>query len=117
MSREVEVDEFFFDSRRVKGKRGRGAFGKTIVFGLFKRNGKVYTESFRIVLRGHFKASFEEGWPILESVLYSPWRGYQGLVDVGYGKHFGWNLGKINLYLEPPIPMESKDSGVGQIPS
>ena len=41
---EVEVDESFFGARHVKGKRGRGASGKTIVFGVFKRNGKVYTE-------------------------------------------------------------------------
>ena len=35
---EIEVDESFFGPRRVKGKRGRGAYGKTIVFGVFKRN-------------------------------------------------------------------------------
>ena len=40
----IEVDESFFGARRVKGKRGRGAYGKTIVFGIFKRNGHVYTE-------------------------------------------------------------------------
>jgi transposase-like protein len=40
---EIECDESYFGPRRVKGKRGRGAGGKTIVFGLFKRNGKVYT--------------------------------------------------------------------------
>ena len=34
-SGEVEVDESFFGARRIKGKRGRGAYGKTIVFGLF----------------------------------------------------------------------------------
>ena len=34
----------FFAARRVKGKRGRGVQGKTIVFGLYKRQGKVYTE-------------------------------------------------------------------------
>ena len=34
-SGEVEVDESFFGARRVKGKRGRGAYGKTIVFGIF----------------------------------------------------------------------------------
>ena len=39
-----EVHKSFFGSRRAKGKRGRGTFGKTIVFGLFKQNGKVYTE-------------------------------------------------------------------------
>ena len=41
---EVEVDESYFGARRVRGKRGRGASGKTIVFGIFKRNGCVYTE-------------------------------------------------------------------------
>ena len=44
LSGEIEVDESFFGARRKKGKRGRGASGKTIVFGLFKRNGKVYTK-------------------------------------------------------------------------
>ncbi len=28
----------------MRGKRGRGASGKTIVFGLLKRNDRVYTE-------------------------------------------------------------------------
>jgi transposase len=41
---EVEVDESYFGARRVRGKRGRGASGKTIVFGLLKREGRVYTE-------------------------------------------------------------------------
>lgn len=31
----VEVDESYFGSRHVKGKRGRGASGKTIVFGIY----------------------------------------------------------------------------------
>jgi len=34
---QIEVDESYFGARRVKGKRGRGARGKTIVFGLLKR--------------------------------------------------------------------------------
>ena len=38
----VELDESYFGGHR-KGKRGRGAAGKTAVFGLLKRNGKVYT--------------------------------------------------------------------------
>ena len=40
----VEVNESFFGARRVKGRRGRGAYGKTIVFGIFERQGRVYTE-------------------------------------------------------------------------
>ena len=31
----VEVDESYFGARRVRGKRGRGAYGKSIVFGGF----------------------------------------------------------------------------------
>src|SRR5215207_3537100 len=38
---EVEVDESYFGARRVRGKRGRGASGKTPVFGLLQRNGRV----------------------------------------------------------------------------
>jgi transposase len=39
---EIEIDASYFGARRVKGKRGRGAKGKPPVFGLLKREGKVY---------------------------------------------------------------------------
>ena len=85
---EVEVDESYFGARRIKGRRGRGAYGKKIVFGLLKRNGKVYTEivpdcqktTLQAIIRGHVDP---------QSVIYSDgWRGYDGLVDIGYDKHF-----------------------------
>lgn len=41
---EVEMDESYFEAQRVRGKRGRGAKGKTIVFGLLKRGEKVYVQ-------------------------------------------------------------------------
>jgi len=40
---EVE-DEFYFDARCVRGKKGRGAGGKTIVLGILERHGKGYME-------------------------------------------------------------------------
>jgi len=89
----VEVDESYFGARRVRGKRGRGASGKTIVFGIFKRNGKVYTEivadcaskTLQAIIRGRVS---------VESIIHSDmWRGYNGLVDVGYPKHFRVNHG------------------------
>ena len=43
VSGQVEVDESYFGGKH-SGKRGRGAGGKVIVFGLFKRNGRVYTQ-------------------------------------------------------------------------
>jgi len=41
---EIEVDESYFGGKRIKGKRGRGAYKKTPIFGILKRGGKVYTE-------------------------------------------------------------------------
>ena len=38
----VELDESYFGGRR-KGRRGRSAAGKVVVFGILKRNGQVYT--------------------------------------------------------------------------
>ena len=39
----IELDESYFGGVR-KGKRGRGAGGKTPVFGILKRGGHVYTQ-------------------------------------------------------------------------
>lgn len=87
-SGEVEVDESYFGPRRVRGKRGRGASGKTIVFGLLKRDGKVYTEIVPDCKKATLQAIIR-GRVALETVIHSDgWRGYDGLVDVGYAKHF-----------------------------
>ena len=92
-SGEVEVDESYFGSRRIKGKRGRGAFGKTIVFGIFRRNGKVYTEIVPDCRRSTLQGVIR-GRVSIESVIHSDgWRGYNGLVDLGYKKHFRVNHG------------------------
>jgi transposase-like protein len=92
-SGEVEVDESYFGARRVRGKRGRGASGKTIVFGIFKRNGKVYTEIVSDCARNTLQAIIR-GRVSVESIIHSDmWRGYNGLVDVGYPKHFRVNHG------------------------
>ena len=85
---EVEVDESYFGGKRIKGKRGRGAGNKTPVFGILQRGGKVYTEivpdcakhTLQGIIRGKVK---------LESIIHSDyWRGYNGLVDIGYKKHY-----------------------------
>ena len=91
---EVEVDESYFGARRIKGKRGRGAYGKTIVFGLFQRHGQVYTELVPNCRKRTLQAIIR-GKVTLDSVIYSDgWRGYNGLVDVGYGKHFRVDHGR-----------------------
>ena len=91
---EVEIDESYFGAKRVKGKRGRGASGKTIVFGIFKWNGKVYTEIIRDARRKTLQ-DIIRGRVDLETVIHSDgWRGYTGLVDLGYKKHFRVHHGK-----------------------
>ncbi len=74
--------------RRPGSGRIRGAGGKTIVFGLLKRGDQVYTgivpdaskATQQAIIRG--KAS-------PQAVLHTDgWRGYDGLVDLGFDKHF-----------------------------
>jgi len=91
---QIEVDESYFGARRVKGKRGRGARGKTIVFGLLKREGKVYTEIVPDCSASTLQRIIQ-GKADINSVIHSDgWRGYNGLVDFGYKKHFRVHHGK-----------------------
>ena len=82
----VEVDESFFGARRVKEKRGRGAYGKTVVFGIFERNGQVYTEIVadcsKATPQGIIRGRVDPGI-VVDSDRR---RGYNGLVDLGYGR-------------------------------
>lgn len=87
-SGEVELDESYFGPKRIRGKRGRGAGSKTIVFGVFKRNGHVYTE---IVPDAKKKTliAVVRGRVDLDTVIHTDgWRAYDGLVDLGYEKHY-----------------------------
>ncbi len=86
---EAECDEAYFGAKRLKGvpgKRGRGTH-KQPVFGIYERNGRVYTEivpncrkkTLQAIIRGKIDP---------ETVVHTDkWRGYDGLVDVGYDKH------------------------------
>ena len=85
---EIEVDESYFGARRQKGKRGRGAYGKTPVFGILQRGGKVYTEIVPNCAKATLQAIIR-GKVSPESIIHSDqWRGYSGLVDIGYEKHY-----------------------------
>ena len=41
---EIEIDELYFRAKRVRGKKGRGAGGKTKVFVMKKHGNKVYNK-------------------------------------------------------------------------
>ena len=79
-----EADESYFGARRVRGRRGRGAAGKTPVFGLLGRNGKVLVSLVK-------NCSKEELMPIIQgrilegSTIYTDgWKAYDGLILNGY---------------------------------
>ena len=89
---EIELDESYFGGIR-KGKRGRGAGGKTAVFGLLKRNGKVYT----VVVKD---TKTDTLMPIItskikpDSIVYTDcYKSYNAL-DVSDFKHFRINHSK-----------------------
>lgn len=92
---EIELDESYFGARRVRGfhgkrKRGRGTH-KQPVFGLFKRNGRVYTEIIPYCKKNTLLPIIQ-GKVSVESVMYTDgWRSYDGLVAIGYDKHFRVN--------------------------
>ena len=94
----VEVDESCFGAERVCGhpgprKRGRGTL-KQPVFGIFDRGGRVNDEvipdakarTLREVIRGHIALDAE--------LVTDGWRGYNGLVNVGYDRHLHINKSK-----------------------
>lgn len=84
LSGEIELDDAYLGGRR-KGKRGRGAAGKSVVCGLLERDGRVYTKVVENVsaetLLTHIRAKTRKG-----SVYYTDaFKGYQSLKR--YGKH------------------------------
>lgn len=92
---EIEVDESYFGGRR-KGERGRMVATKVPVFGILKRNGKVYTRIVEDVARYTLhKIIRRKVKP--ESIIYSDrFPSYDGLIAYGYRhyridhqKHFG----------------------------
>jgi transposase-like protein len=106
---ELEADESYFGPRRVRGKRGRGAAGKTIVFGLLKRGQQVYTEIVPDASKATLQAIIR-GKARPESILHTDgWRGYDGPVDLGFDKHFRVNHSE-NEFARGPRPVNGIES-------
>jgi transposase len=89
---EFELDESYFGAKRVRGKKGRGAAGKTPVFGLLKRDGKVYVEIVK-------NCSKEQLMPIIQGKILEGstintdgWKAYDGLILNGYTHHRVFHL-------------------------
>jgi len=83
MSGHIEIDETYVGSRH-KGKRDRGAEGKTIVFGMLKRTGaikaRIVPDVKRKTLRPLIAANVEAGSVISSDEFIS----YKKLAEMGY---------------------------------
>lgn len=87
-SGKIELDESYFGSRHKSGKRGRGAENKHLVFGIYKRNGKVYAEIVKNVKAKTLQAIIK-GKVSFDSTLYTDgFRSYDSIVHLGYQKHY-----------------------------
>ena len=90
---EVEVDESYFGGKQKYG-RGRKVITKVPVFGILKRDGKVYTtpveDVSRYTLRRIIKEKVREGSTIYSDAFAS----YDGLITAGY-KHYRINHQKL----------------------
>ena len=84
ISGSIELDESYFGAKRVRGKRGRGAAGKTPVFGLLQRDGKVFVQIVDNCSKDNLMPVIQG--KILEgSTIYTDgWKAYDGLILNGY---------------------------------
>jgi transposase-like protein/predicted RNA-binding Zn-ribbon protein involved in translation (DUF1610 family) len=80
----IEADETMIGGKRSGGKRGRGAPGKTVVFGMLERHGDVMTRIVenvrRATLEPHIVANVRKGSTVSTDELKS----YAKLARLGY---------------------------------
>lgn len=91
----IELDESYFGARRIRGRhiklrRGRGT-RKQPVFGIYQRGGRVYTEIIPNCSGAILQSIVERIVSVNAEIDSDGWRGYDGLVDVGYDKHYRVN--------------------------
>lgn len=80
----LELDESYFGGKR-KGNRGRGAFNKTIVFGILERKGKIYLKIVENVSKENLMKAIENKTK-KGSVFYTDgFKSYNSLSQ--FGKH------------------------------
>jgi len=80
--------------RRVRGKKGRGARGRTTVFGILERHGKGYMEIVPDTAKKPPQAAIRGQVALTASSTRTTGEATIGLVDRGYKKHFRVNHGQ-----------------------
>ena len=91
---EIEFDESYFGAKRIRGLRGRGSSGKTIVFGLKKRKGKVYTQVVKNCSRDILVPLIQQKINKSATLFTDGFKSYDSLVNIGYKRHYRVHHGK-----------------------
>ena len=86
---EIELDESYFGGK-FKGKRGRGSENKTPVFGVLKRNGRVYTEIIPDAKARTLRAIISKKVHPLSIIYTDAYKAYDGLILDGF-EHYRIN--------------------------
>ena len=110
----VEVDESYFGQSRPRGlcgprKRGRGS-GKLPVFGIIERGGRVFTEVVPDVKKKTLQGIIRGKVALDSTIISDGFRGYDGLVDVGYDAHL-----RLTKYYNRPTRFAKGDVHINGI--
>ena len=81
---DVEADETYIGGRRSDGKRGRGAPGKTVVFGMVERGGDVMAKVVPDVKKKTLLPIVQDNVAAGSTVHTDELRSYNGLSKAGY---------------------------------
>jgi transposase-like protein len=79
----VEVDETYVGGKRA-GKRGRGAGGKTVVFGMLERDGEIFTKVVPDASRKSLIPEITRQIPKGTRISSDEWTPYRVLTALGY---------------------------------
>jgi transposase len=79
----VEIDETYVGGKRA-GKRGRGAAGKSVVFGMLERDGELYTKVVPDASRASLIPEITRQLPKGTRISSDEWLPYRVLSSLGY---------------------------------
>ncbi len=83
-----------------------GAYGKIVVFVIFEGQGQVYTESVSDCSKPTLQGIIHGQLDASTTINSDGWRGYNSLVDLGYGHvrvdHPKDELSKESVHIEAP---------------
>jgi transposase-like protein len=130
---EMEIDESYFEAKRIRGKRGRDAKGKIPVFGILKRNGEMHTtivkncskKSLFPIIKGKVLEGtrvYSDGWTPYDGLVYNydHYRVYHSKDEFARGKNhingiesfWSWSkrrLSKFNGIRNKHFPLHLKE--------